>query len=184
MRLKELLFAGILALLGSLPGVSATLAVGVDVTPAAGLYNYSYQFSITGAGASVDTVFLGSNDLSPLNVALAVDGAPTANWSWLGNDTPQNYLEFFSTNGTSLGNGDVLDVTFSSQLAPANTKFAVGLNSVTSDTTNTVTSVVAPNAAAVVPEPGSLLLVFSGAALFLIALRDRNRLSRYFRRAD
>jgi hypothetical protein len=180
MKLKRLLFAGILALLGSLPGISATLAASVNVTPAAGLYNYSYQFSVTGAGASVDTVFLGSNDLSPLNVALGVDGASTANWSWLGNDTPQNYLEFFATNGTALGAGDVLDVTFSSRLAPGN-EFAVALTSATGVATNTVTSVVGPNAVApnaAVPEPGSVLLFFSGAALLLIAFRDRSRLRR------
>jgi hypothetical protein len=167
MRLKELLFAGILALLGSLPGISATLAVGVNATPVAGLYNYAYQFSVTGAGASVDNIFLGSDDLSPLDVVLEVDGAPTADWSWLGNDTPQNYLQFFDTNGTSLGDGDVLSVTFTSQLAPANASFALGLDSSTGDTTNTVDGVIAPTAAT--PEPGSLLLLFSGATLFALS---------------
>ena len=165
MRLKQLTFAVTLALLGSFSGTAATLAVAVNVTPAADLFNYSYQFSITGAGASVDNIFLGSDDLSPVNVALGVNGAPTTDWSWLGNDTPVNYLQFFDTNGTALGAGDVLDVTFSSSLAPRNTQFAQGLNSVNSGTTNIVSGVVAPTAA---PEPGSLFLLLSGAALFCI----------------
>ena len=119
MRARHTVFAGILVILSALPGVSATLAVTAAATPSGGLYDYSYEFSISGSGASVDNIFLGSNDLSPLDVVIQVDGAATADWSWLGNDTPENYLQFFDFNGTSLGNGDVLDVTFSSALAPA-----------------------------------------------------------------
>jgi hypothetical protein len=177
MRLKQLIFAGILAVLGSFPGTSATLTVAANATAVAGLYNYSYQFSITGPGANVDNIFLGSNDLSPLNVVLEVNGAPTGAWSWLGNDTPQNYLQFFDISGPALGNGDVLDVTFFSQLAPATTNFAVGLNSNTGDTTNRLTNVLAPTSAAV-PEPGSLFLLVSGAALFGVTRRYTNRLGR------
>src|SRR5580704_1459773 len=99
MRKRQSLFATIVMVLGIVPGVSATLAVNATATPDGSLFDYSYQFSITGAGASVDNIFLGSNDLSPLNVVLKVNGNPTANWSWVGNDTPQNYLQFFNIPG-------------------------------------------------------------------------------------
>ena len=168
MKMRQSIFASALVVLSALPCVSATLAVQATATPNGPLYNYSYQFSITGTGAFVDNIFLGSNDLSPLNVVQKVDGNPTTNWSWLGNDTPQNYLQFFDTNGTGLGNGDVLAVTFSSALAPSNSEFAVGLTASTSATTNTVTGVLAPCSVAT-PEPASLLLLASGLALFSVA---------------
>jgi hypothetical protein len=170
MRIRRSIFAGVVMMLSALPGISATLTVQASVTPDAGLYDYTYRFSITGAGASVDNIFLGSNDLSPLNVVLKVDGNPAGNWSWLGNDIPQNYLQFFSTNGTGLGNGDFLGVTFSSQLAPQAAEFAVGLNGSTGDATNTATGVVGP-AAIAAPEPGTLLLLLCGIALFAGARR-------------
>lgn len=173
MTARQSIFAAILVTLSALPGISATLAVTASATPAAGLYDYAYQFSITGTGAAVDNIFLGSNDLSPLNVVLKVDGSPTSDWSWLGNDTPQNYLQFFDTSGTSLGNGDVLDVTFVSQLAPGSTSFALGLDSSTGGSTNTVTGLLAPTSVAT-PEPGSLLLLFSAVTLFSIAARYTN----------
>ena len=174
MRVKQSIFVGVLMMLSALPGVSATLAVNATATPDAGLYDYSYQFSITGAGANVDNIFLGSDDLSPLNVALDVDGSPTSDWSWLGNDTPENYLQFFDTAGTALGNGDVLVVNFTSALAPG-AGFAVGLDSSTADSTNTVTGVTAPSSAAPTPEPGSLLLLISGLAVLPAARRFANR---------
>jgi hypothetical protein len=171
MRKRQSLFATIVMVLGIVPGVSATLAVNATATPDGSLFDYSYQFSITGAGASVDNIFLGSNDLSPLNVVLKVNGNPTANWSWLGNDTPQNYLQFFNITGPALGNGDALDVTFSSTFAPANKGFAEGLTSSTSSVTNTVSGVLAPSAVATTPEPGSLGLFLAGIALMSIAWR-------------
>jgi hypothetical protein len=145
--------------------MSATLSVSVSVTPDANLFDYTYIFSVAGAGARIDNVFLGSDDISPLSVVLKVNGSPTVDWSWLGNDTPQNYLQFFDTRGTSLGNGDALDVTFSSHLASQSSHFAVGLNSSTGQTTNMATGLAAPSAAA--PEPGSLLLFGSAFAIFL-----------------
>jgi len=168
MRIRESIFTSVLLALSALPGISATLGVQASATPDGGLYDYSYQFSITGAGAKVDNIFLGSNDLSPLNVVQKVNGNPTADWSWLGNDTPQNYLQFFDTNGTALGPGDVLNVTFSSKLAPGNAKFAVGLASSTSDVTNTVNGVVGPSSVPT-PEPGSLPLLVTGLAFVSVA---------------
>jgi hypothetical protein len=70
-----------------------------------------------------------------LNVDLEVNGSPTADWSWLGNDTPRNYRQFFDVAGTGLANGDVLDVTFSSAMAPAAAGFALGLDSTSGATT-------------------------------------------------
>ncbi len=172
MRVRQSIFAGVLMMLSALPGISATLTVSATETPDAGLYDYSYRFSVTGAGASVDNIFLGSDDLSPLNVVLKVDGSATADWSWLGSDTPENYLQFFDTAATALGNGDELDVTFSSALVPG-TSFALGLESSTGDATNTVTGVTAPSSAVVTPEPGSFLLLISGLALLLVARRCR-----------
>lgn len=168
MRARQTIFAVMLAALSAVPGVSATLSVQATATPAGGLYNYSYLFSIGGSGASVDNIYLGSADLSPLNVVLDINSNPASAWSWLGNDTPQNYLQFFTSSGPALGSGDVLDVTFSSALPPGAANFAVGLDSATGSATNTVTGVLAPSAT-VAPEPGSLVLILSGVMLILIA---------------
>jgi hypothetical protein len=167
MRARQTIFAAILAATSAVSGISATLSVASTVTPVAGLYNYTYQFSITGQGASVDDIYLGSADLSPMNVVLDINGSPAAAWSWLGNDTPQDYLQFFTSSGPALGGGDVLDVTFSSVFAPGTAHFAVGLDSLTG-ATNTVTGVLAPGGAAAVPEPGSLVLLFSGVVLIFV----------------
>jgi hypothetical protein len=105
MKPKQWMFAAILAALSALPGVSATLSVSANVTPNAGLFNYAYQFTIADSGSNVDNIFLGSDDISPLNVVLKINGQPTSTWSWLGNDTPQNYLQFFDLVGSALGNG-------------------------------------------------------------------------------
>lgn len=176
MTIKQWIFAGILAALSAVPGVSATLGVQATVTQTPGLFNYSYVFSVSGAGAAIDNIFLGSNDLSPLHVVLKVDGSPTANWSWLGNDTPNNYLQFFDTAGGALGNGDALDVTFSSAFA-SGTMSAVGLDSATGAATNTVTGVNAPSAVPT-PEPGSLCLLASGIALVLVGRRYTGKVCR------
>jgi exopolysaccharide biosynthesis protein len=148
-----------------MPAIAGSLAVTAAATPDSGLYDYTYTFAITGTGLSVDNLFLGGDDLSPLHVALKVDGALASNWSWLGNDTPQNYLQFFSTDGSMLGSGDNLGVTFSSALAPASTHFALGLNSSTNATSNTVTGLLAPSAAAGVPEPGTFAIFLLGLAI-------------------
>jgi hypothetical protein len=168
MRIKQALFTAIVATLCAIPGVSATLAVDATATPDGSLEDYSYQFSITGAGADVDNIFLGSNDLSPLNVVIKENGSPTSDWSWLGNDTPQNYLQFFDIGGTALGNGDVLDVTFSSAFAPG-PEFAVGLASSSSDETNVVNGVLSPSVAT--PEPGPVPFLVSGIALIYVFRR-------------
>lgn len=172
MKPKQWMFAAILAALSAFPGVSATLSVSATVTPNAGLFNYAYQFSIAGAGADVDNIFLGSDDLSPLNVVLEINGHAAPSWSWLGNDTPQNFLQFFDFGGPALGNDDILAVTFSSGLAPSATHFAVGLDSTTGNTTNTANAVLGPSAAAV-PEPGTLLLL-GGALMLIIVIRRQH----------
>jgi len=141
-----------------------TLSVTASETPTAGLYNYSYQFSLTGTGPGVDTLFLGTDDLSPLSVNISLDNTPVNDWSWLGNDIPQNYLEFFSTDGSKLSSGNTLEVTFTSAFAPATTHFAVGFDSSTGAATNLVSGVLAPTPA--VPEPG----VFWVLLLFISAL--------------
>jgi hypothetical protein len=158
MKLTFLTTICCLALLQAAPAMAATLSVTASATPDAGLYDYSYALSVSGAG-SLDNIFLGSDDLSPLNVAITFDGAATTNWSWLGNDTPSNYLQFFNTSGGFLSTGDTLDVTFTSAFAPRAGGFAVGENSGTGSVSNEVTGLLGPTAA---PEPASL-------GLFLIA---------------
>ena len=171
MRIRQWMFATILAALSVLPGRSATISVSASATPDGGMFDYVYQFSIAGAGANIDNIFLGSDDISPLNVVLEVNGQAAAGWSWLGNDTPQDYLQFFGLPGTALGNGDVLDVTFSSPLVPQATHFAVGLDSATGSTTNRATALLAPSSAAGVPEPGSLGLLAGALAALLVRRR-------------
>ena len=159
--MKTTLFtlAVLAGLLPAVPVTAATLVVASSAAQAGSLYNYTYTFSISGSGLALDNIFLGSDDLSPLNVALTFDGNPAVNWSWLGNDTPQNYLDFFNTANGTLGLGDTLRVTFTSAFAPSAGHFAEGLNSSTGDTSNIVTSVTAPTA---VPEPASVFAALLG----------------------
>ena len=161
--MKSKLFIAIFAtaLLYVMPAGAASLTVSANATKVGSLYDYSYMFSLTGTGAGFNNIFLGSGDISPFNVAFQFDGASTTSWSWLGNDTPQNYLQFFSTAST-LSPGDTLAVTFASALAPASTHFAIAVNSGTSAMSNEVTGVLAPTPA---PEPMTCAL----AALGLIA---------------
>ena len=164
MKMRLSITAILLAAVGSIPALSDTLSVTAMATPSGSLYDYSYQFSISGSGADVDNIFLGSNDLSPLDVVIDVNGAPTGDWSWLGNDTPENYLQFFNIAGGGLGNGDTLDVTFTSDLIPSAAEFAVGLASSTGDSTNTVNNVLGPYVPT--PEPATLPLLISALSLF------------------
>ena len=176
MKIQSLLPLCLTALACFLPAGAATLNVAANATASGSLYSYSYNFSITGTGLSVDNLFLGSDDLSPLNVAFTFDGATTSNWSWLGNDTPQNYLQFFSSNGGTLAAGDTLSVTFLSAFAPGSSHFAEGLNSATGATSNVVTGVLAPTAASAVPEPGSFAMFFVSIPIAAAVMMIRKRL--------
>jgi len=156
MKTKLSVLSGLMALLCAMPAWSTTLAVSASATRVGSLYDYTYTFTVS--GGSIDNIYLGSDDLSPTSLLIKLDGTTTSNWSWLGNDTPQNYLQFFSTNGSTLGSTDTLGVTFASAFGPASSHFAVGLNSGTGATTNELTGVLAPTAA---PEPASLGLLLS-----------------------
>ena len=176
MKTKLMLFC-LTAITSVVPAFSATLAVTANTSSSGVLHSYAYNFSVTGAGLGFDNLFLGSDDLSPLNVAFTFDGATTTNWSWLGNDTPLSYLQFFSLNGSALSAGDTLGVTFTSAFTPASNHFAEGLNSSTSAVSNAVTGVLAPTA---VPEPGSFPMLLVGilagcAAAFAHQRSGRNK---------
>lgn len=171
MKLKVFALAALAGLLPAVPMAAASLTAASSVVAAGSLYNYTYTFSISGSGLTADNIFLGSDDLSPLNLTLTFDGNPTADWSWLGNDTPQNYLDFFNTAGGLLGENDTLGVTFTSALSPLASHFAVALDSATGAASNTVTGVIAPTA---VPEPASIFTFMVGVVA-LIALRRRNQ---------
>lgn len=167
MKNKLFTLAVLAGLLPAVPMAAASLTATSSVANVGSLCDYSYTFT----GLAIDNIFLGSDDLSPLNLTLTFDGSPTANWSWLGNDTPQNYLDFFNTAGGTLGASDTLQVSFMSALAPLASHFAVGLDSVTSVTSNTVTGVIAPTT---VPEPASvftLLLGIGSLALLVVLMR-------------
>jgi hypothetical protein len=152
-------------LFSSLAALGSTLNVTSSATPAAGgIYDYSYNFAVSGAGTGFDNIYLGSNDLSPLNLVIKLNSAATADWSYLGNDTPQNYLQFFSTSATPLTGGESLQVTFESIFAPSNTGFALALNSVTSDVSNQVNGVTAPSTAPV-PEPATVGLLLTASLM-------------------
>jgi hypothetical protein len=173
MKLTFLTSVCLAALLQVMPATAATLSVAASATPDASLYDYSYTFSVTGSG-SIDNVFLGSDDLSPLSVAIKVDGAATTDWSWLGNDTPSNYLQFFNTAGGSLSAGDSLDVTFSSMFAPGSHEFAIGENSTSGVATNEVAPLLGPMAVTA-PEPASfgLLLIAASAGMGMLLRRKK-----------
>lgn len=167
-------FCGLLAWI---PASAATLLVSSSATPSGAEYNYSYTVSISGTGLSLTDIFLTSDDLSPLNVAFTFDGASTTNWSWLSDNTPQDYLDFFDSTGV-LGAGDTLKISFSSFLAPVASHFAIGenLNNNPATVSNMVNDVIAPTA---VPEPASLgLLVLGLGAAGLFARRRSQSLKR------
>ncbi len=111
--------AGAALALASAAGAQ-TMSVTANVTSGSGLYNYDYLFSLTGpagAGTSVANLYLTSDDLSPVGpFTFAKDGTGTSLWTYASNDTPYNYLQFFSTSD-SLTNGDTLEVKFASAFA-------------------------------------------------------------------
>jgi hypothetical protein len=165
--MKNVITSISLLLLSSLAAMGSSLAVTSSATPSGSLYNYAYTFTVSGTGSGFDNFFLGSNDLSPLNVAIQLNSAPTTDWSYLGNDTPQNYLQFFSLSGTDIVTG-TLKVTFSSVFGPSSTQFAEALNDMTNQVSNVVTGVTAPTTAPT-PEPATtgfvmVALVFIGAS--------------------
>ncbi len=164
--LSVLLFSGMAA-------QGSTLSVSSSASAAGAFYDYTYTFTVSGAGSGFDNIFLGSNDLSPLNVKILLNSAPTADWSYLGNDTPENYLQFFSESATPLTAGESLDVSFESIFAPAATEFAIALNSTTSGVSNKVNNVTAPGSVPT-PEPatGGVLVV---ASILLGAVLQRVR---------
>ncbi len=168
-------FFGLLSLVLVASGATfaGTLGVTATAVPSGSLYDYSYIFSVTGTGGGFDNIFLGSDDISPLNVQLTLNGAPTTDWSYLGNDTPQTYLQFFSQSATMLAVGSDLGVTFASALNPVDDHFAIALNSISATVSNQVNGVLAPTAAASVPEPASVIFVLLAGSLAAIFLATR-----------
>ncbi len=163
--------AGAALALASAAGAQ-TMSVTANVTSGSGLYNYDYLFSLTGpagAGTSVANLYLTSDDLSPVGpFTFAKDGTGTSLWTYASNDTPYNYLQFFSTSD-SLTNGDTLEVKFASAFAPSTANTATGLDDSTGRYTNTVTGVAAP-----VPETNTApLLILGGLWLGFMAYRRR-----------
>ena len=150
-----------------------TLKVTASVTPSSGLYNYDYLFSLTGpvsAGTSVSNLYLTSGDLSPLGpFTFAKDGAAAPSWTYTSNDTPYNYLQFYSASD-SLTNGDTMEVKFTSAFAPSATGSATGLDDSTGNYTNTVSSLAAP-----VPEMNTAPLLALGALWLGFATYRRRR---------
>ncbi len=166
-----LALAGAALALASAAGAQ-TLSVTNTVTQSSGLYNYDYVFSFTGpasAGTSVANLYLTTDDLSPVGpFTFAKDGATTTDWSFASNDTPYNYLQFFSATD-SLTNGDSLEVKFASAFAPSINNSVTGFDGSTGNYTNTITGVSAP-----VPEASTApLLVLGGLGLGFAAYRRR-----------
>jgi hypothetical protein len=166
------LFAGavVLGLLSFVPACASSLVVAADAVKAGSVYNYTYLFSMAGTGLSVDNIFLGSDDLSPLNVSFTFDGATTTDWSWFSNVTPQDYLDFYNTAGGTLGPGDTLQVDFISFFPPESSHFAVAENGATGDVSNTVTSVLGPTAPSAVPEPATAWILPVGLVAIAFAV--------------
>lgn len=163
-----------MAVLG--PARAADLSVTGSANPVGGLIGYDYTFSVTGSPndpAALDALFLTSDDLSPLNLTILKNGQAAPDWSWLGGDTPTNYLEFFSATD-ALHVGDTLEVTFTDDpalFAPTDGHAAAGTDSRSGLTVFAAAPVVGP---AATPEPGSLLVLAVGA-LPLAALAIRRR---------
>lgn len=170
--MKTLLIAALAALALAPAAGAQTLSVTASVTPASGFYNYDYLFSLAGpvgAGTSVSNLYLTSGDLSPLGpLMFAKDGAAAPSWTFASNDTPYNYLQFYSLSD-SLLNGDTMEVKFTSAFAPAPTGSVTGLDDSTGNYTNTVAGIAAP-----VPEMSTAPLLALGALwLGFVAFRRR-----------
>ncbi len=168
------LIAAALAVLALASAVGAqTLKVTASVTPSSGLYNYDYLFSLSGlagTGTSVSNLYLTSGDLSPVGQpTFAKDGAAAPTWTFASNDTPYNYLQFYSPTD-SLLNGDTMEVKFTSAFAPAPTGSATGLDDSTGNFTNSVAGLAAP-----VPEMNTAPLLALGALWVGFAAYRRRR---------
>ena len=171
--MKTLITAALSLLTLASAAGAQTFSVTAGVTPVNGLYNYDYLFSLTGlvsAGASVSNLYLTSGDLSPLGpFTFAKDGAAAPSWTFTSNDTPYNYLQFYSASD-SLTNGDTMEVKFTSAYAPSATGSATGLDDSTGNFTNTVTGLAAP-----VPEMNTAPLLALGALWLGFAAYRRRR---------
>lgn len=161
--------------LGQTARVNAeSLTVSASAVVAGGLYNYNYTLKVIGGSSSstfINNLFLGSDDLSPLNLVITKNNAAAPSWLWLGNNSPSNYLQFFSLSD-HLSNNDELQVRFTSAFVPANSHFVIGLNGQTSRSTPVVNNVLAPTA---VPEPATMTLFGAGLAAFGTLTRRRSR---------
>ena len=177
MNTKFAKLLGTLAILVATSAQAVSISVSATATPNGGFFDYAYSF-LVGEGTSttaVDNVFLGSDDLSPLNVSIMKNSRAAPEWLFLGNDSPDSYLQFFTSTDT-LANGDRLAVSFASAVAPSSTQFVVGLESATGLTTNTVTGVLAPSVIPAVPEPENIVLLAIGlVAMFGRGLRRAKR---------
>ena len=167
--MKLIISTSLLAMLCLVPASAATLTAGLTVMPNSGFFDYSYMFSIAGAGG-IDNIFLGSDDLSPLNLRILLNGGRTPDWSWLGNDVPVNYLQFFSISSTTLGPRDLLEVQFTSSFAPGSMQFAQGFGSTSGAVTNRVIF-VGPSA---VPEPATFWMLLAPVLIVGAVWRIRN----------
>lgn len=170
--MKTIIAAALAALALTSAAGAQTLTATSTVTPAGAFYNYDYVFSLTGpagAGTSAANLYLTSGDLSPVGpFTFTKDGAATSNWTYTSNDTPYNYLQFFSTSD-SLTNGGSLEVKFTSAFAPSATDSATGLDDSTGNYTNTVSGLAAP-----VPEMSTApLLALGGLWIGFAAYRRR-----------
>ena len=154
---------GALALLVATSAHAVSISVTAAAMPNGGLFDYAYSF-LVGEGSSttaIDNVFLGSDDLSPLHVSITKNSRAAPEWLFLGNDSPADYLQFF-TSTDALANGDRLGVSFASTVAPMNDQFVVGLDSATGLSTHTVDGVLAPSVISAVPEPENVVLLAIG----------------------
>lgn len=159
------------------------LTVTGTATPGTDVYNYDYVFHVDGGGTStgilgsvaIDNLYLDSDDLSPVSgITFLKNSAPTQDWLWLGNDTPTNYLQFFSFTD-SLGVNDTLEAQFSSPASlfvPTGGHFTAGFDTANNQPYVVVNTVVAPTA---VPEPGVLPLLGGMLIAGSLLLRRRAR---------
>ena len=162
---RLLCYLSFTALLPIMPALSAaTISATSSATQSGGLYDYSYQFTVSGPGAGVDAFFLSTDDLSPLNVTFT-DSA----WIWAPGSPSQHGIDFYDLSGV-LASGSRLGITFASPLGPQATHFVTGLD-LSNSVTNTVTGIVAPTAA---PEPATFFAIGTG----FIAMAGFDRIRR------